>query len=184
MSESNNTIQGTVKTIKIGEDQRYISAKYDIDGNEIVDHYAKADDVNQEFNNINKNIEEVNATINTNCVKNDDLENKVSDTINKLITNGTLEVNAAVQKYITYENYTNSLSLSSQDQSGRIIKIIIFNCTPEDEDSVNITFDATEAKTLTSSFIREGAFYEIYEKLAICHDTNGNVQLFVSPYNS
>ena len=135
---------------------------------------------------INQTLTEVSADVNTNCVKKDELDNEIQEFLNKAAEDGSLEIKAAVQKYITFKENETLIQLDSSKESdaGKIVKIIIYAGDIEDADSVGVKLDMSEAETLSSSFIRPGATYEIYQKIVICKDTNGNASVFTSPYNS
>lgn len=151
------------------------------------DYYTTDEVYDKEYiDGINQSLTELSAGVNTNCVKKDELDNEIQEFLNKAAEDGSLEIKAAVQKYITFKENETLIQLDSSKESdaGKIVKIIIYAGDIEDADSVGVKLDMSEAETLSSSFIRPGATYEIYQKIVICKDTNGNARVFTSPYNS
>lgn len=150
-------------------------------------YYTKDEVYDKEYiDGINQTLTEVSADVNTNCVKKDELDNEIQEFLNKAAEDGSLEIKASVQKYITFRENETLIQLDSSKESdaGKIVKVIVYAGDIEDADSVGVKLDMSEAETLSSSFIRPGATYEVYQKIVVCKDTNGNVRVFTSPYNS
>lgn len=176
-----------IKQITVGTETRDIGAKYDDAKNAIQTTYRKTsesyskNDADSTFATKTA-LETLEATVNSDCVKTTGLDG----TLRTFFTNNPdFTVPAAVNKTIEFVT-DSSISLSNPEESPyQIVKVVV--CDSEqigDTEKVIVKLDETESTALARSYIEKGAIYEIYKKILIGKNKDGDTTVYTSSYNS
>lgn len=176
-----------VKQITVGSETRDIAAKYDVDKNEIKTTYRKIsdsytkDESDSTFATV-EDLTELAAEVHTDYVKTEDVDTTIE---NFFTNNPDFTVPAVVNKSIEFVT-DSSISLSNPEESPyQIVKVVV--CDSEqigDTEKVIVKLDETESTALARSYIEKGAIYEIYKKILIGKNKDGDTTVYTSSYNS
>lgn len=176
-----------VKQITIGSETRDIGAKYDEDKNEIKTTYAKAGTSYTKEESDGKyatdaDLTTLEATVNTDCIKTTGLEGALRTFF---INNPGFTVPATINKSIDFIT-DSSISLNNSEENPyQIIKVIV--CAADsigDTETVVIKLDENESDGLARSFIEEGATYEVYKRVLVGKNIDGDASVYMSSNNS
>lgn len=194
------TEEKIVKKISIGDDSRYIAAKYDLDGEEITTTYAKADNVVTKQNIIDGKITITNSEdgteteydiidpdtwagkvyVDENFIKTSEAQDYIKDEISNLIGKGEIKVEAPQTKkfeYVGGDDGVTTLQLAPEEGYGQILKIIIYNGGSSSEsDTGNIILNGStnSMKSLPASYLKKGSTFEIYNNVLLCTSHQGD----------
>ena len=194
------TEEKIVKKISIGDDSRYIAAKYDLDGEEITTTYAKADNVVTKQNIIDGKITITNSEdgteteydiidpdtwagkvyVDENFIKTSEAQDYIKDEISSLIGKGEIKVEAPQTKkfeYVGGYDGVTTLQLAPEEGYGQILKIIIYNggsSSESDTGNVILNGSTNSMKSLPASYLKKGSTFEIYNNVLLCTSHQGD----------
>lgn len=193
------TEEKIVKKISIGDDSRYIAAKYDLDGEEITTTYAKAnivvtkqniidgkitvqdeDETEIEYDIIDPDTWAGKVYVDENFIKTSEAQDYIKDEISSLIGKGEIKVEAPQTKKFEYVGGTDgitTLQLESEDDYGQILKIIIYNggsSSESDTGNVILNGSTNSMKSLPASYLKKGSTFEIYNNVLLCTSHQGD----------
>lgn len=186
-----------VKKINIGEESRYIGAKYDVNGQEIVNTYlnkiegiTKQEIINGQFTTtddegtththqvVDPNTWVLQSQANdatTGFIKKNEAESYISQTITDKINTGEIEVQMPQTKKFEFEPEGTNFVIYNEDDYKQILKIIIyqsgFSSTSEHG---KVALSGGLSEELDSTFFKKGATFEIYKTIVVCTGDMGD----------
>lgn len=185
-----------VKKINIGEDSRYIGAKYDINGQEIINTYINvANGITKEdwkkgyveiegdegtYNHyiVSSDVWVSQAQANnaeTGFIKKNEAESYIADTITNLIQTGKVEVEVPQTKKFSFETAGTNFVISAEEGYKQILKVFVYQSNfSSTSEQGRIALDQTATMQLDSSFFLPGASFEIYKTVLICTNNLGD----------